>query len=162
MTRIALGSLLAVLWFGLACGGGDDTPVQQTPPPAPAPTPAPPEPEPEPEPEPVALAPGNAALGAEVYAQNCTTCHGARGDGDGPLSETLDPKPARHSDGAYMNTLDDAYLAAVIREGGAAVGKSALMAPWSATLDDQDIANVIAFIRSLADPPYEAPANPVE
>jgi mono/diheme cytochrome c family protein len=46
---------------------------------------------------------------------------------------------------------------AVIKLGGPAVGKSPLMAPWGGTLDDQQIRDVIAFVRTLADPPYEGP-----
>ena len=120
-----------------------------------------------PAPEPAATAPaaaaadsatgstaGDAEAGAEIYATNCATCHGSEGGGDGPLSAALDPRPAAHDDGSYMNGLSDEYLAQVIREGGAAVGKSALMAPWRGMLSDQDIADVIAFIRTLADPPY--------
>jgi mono/diheme cytochrome c family protein len=29
------------------------------------------------------------------------------------------------------------------------------MAPWGSALSDQQIENVIAFIRTLADPPYQ-------
>jgi len=32
--------------------------------------------------------------GAQVYAANCTTCHGPSGKGDGPLSAELPRKPA--------------------------------------------------------------------
>ena len=64
------------------------------------------------------------------------------------------PRPARHSDGTTMNALSDDYLFRVIDEGGAAVGKSPLMAPWGGTLSDDQIRSVIVFIRSLADPPY--------
>ena len=66
----------------------------------------------------------------------------------------LVPKPAKHSDGRYMNALSDAHLYKVISEGGAAVGKSSMMAPWGMSLEDEDIQGVIVFIRSLADPPY--------
>jgi cytochrome c oxidase cbb3-type subunit 3 len=66
----------------------------------------------------------------------------------------LDPKPAKHSDGRYMNALSDAHLFRVIQEGGPAVGKSPLMAPWGGTLGDQQIHDLVAFVRSLADPPY--------
>jgi putative copper export protein/mono/diheme cytochrome c family protein len=34
------------------------------------------------------------ALGAPLYAQNCTACHGASGRGDGPLANTLPIRPA--------------------------------------------------------------------
>jgi mono/diheme cytochrome c family protein len=58
-----------------------------------------------------------------------------------------------------MNALSDAHLFKVISEGGAAVGKSNMMAPWGPTLSDEEIRSVIAFIRTLADPPYEGAAS---
>jgi mono/diheme cytochrome c family protein len=82
------------------------------------------------------------------------TCHGAEGNGDGPLAANLNPKPARHSDGNYMNPLTDDYLFKVIKLGGASVGKSPLMAPMGGMLSDPQIRNIIAFLRGLADPPY--------
>ena len=54
---------------------------------------------------------------------------------------------------AWPNT-QIAYLGA---EGGAAVGKSSMMAPWGTTLSEDDINSLIVFIRTLADPPYEGP-----
>jgi mono/diheme cytochrome c family protein len=111
--------------------------------------------------EPVADAPGREAGestpepdGAGLYALYCASCHGAGGDGDGPVARALDPQPARHSDGTTMNELSDDYLFRVIAEGGAAVGKSPLMAPWAGTLDEAQIRALVAFIRTLARPPY--------
>jgi hypothetical protein len=52
-----------------------------------------------------------------------------------------------------MNPLTDDYLFKVIKFGGASVGKSPMMAPLG--LSDQKIHNVIAFVRTLADPPYQ-------
>jgi len=37
-------------------------------------------------------APGN-ALGEQVFATRCASCHGPEGRGDGPVASTLDPKP---------------------------------------------------------------------
>jgi len=37
---------------------------------------------------------------------------------------------------------------------GASVGKSAMMAGWGGTLSDQQILGLVAFMRSLAEPPY--------
>ena len=71
------------------------------------------------------------------------------------MAATLPVEPSRHSDGVYMNTLKDAYLFKVISVGGPAVGKSPMMAPWGGSLSDAQIRNIIAFIRSLADPPYD-------
>jgi mono/diheme cytochrome c family protein len=70
------------------------------------------------------------------------------------MAQALDPKPARHSDGGFMNGLSDEYLVRVIRDGGAAVGKSPLMAPWGGTLSEAQVRDVVAFVRTLADPPY--------
>ena len=103
---------------------------------------------------PAAGGPGDVARGDEVYQAYCSSCHGVGGAGDGPASIGLDPKPAAHNDGSYMNALSDEHLRKVVTEGGPAVGKSPLMAPWGPTLSDQQITDVVAFIRSLADPPY--------
>ena len=75
-------------------------------------------------------------------------------EGDGPLSASLDPKPAKHCDGNVMNAMTDEYLFRVIQQGGAAVGKSPLMAPWGGTLGDAQIRDVVAFVRTLASPAY--------
>jgi hypothetical protein len=49
-----------------------------------------------------------------------------------------------------MAQLDDAHLLAVIGKGGPAVGKSPLMPP--APLGEQEIRDVIAYLRTLANP----------
>ena len=95
----------------------------------------------------------DAKAGKADYQIYCASCHGETGAGDGPVAQALIPKPARHNDGAYMNPLADDYLFKVIKFGGASVGKSPMMAPLG--LSDQKIHNVIAFIRSLAEPPYQ-------
>ncbi len=99
----------------------------------------------------------DAARGQALYVQFCASCHGATGAGDGPLSAGLVPKPARHNDGHYMNALSDAHLLKVIQQGGPAVGKSPLMAPWGGALSEPQIRDVIAFLRSIAVPPYPKP-----
>jgi mono/diheme cytochrome c family protein len=95
------------------------------------------------------------AAGKADYGSYCASCHGPEGAGDGALAATLNPKPARHSDGAYMNSLSDEHLFKVIKFGGAAAGKSPMMVPMNGMLSDQQIRNLVAFVRSLADPPYE-------
>ncbi|MCR9097004.1 MAG: cytochrome c [bacterium] len=97
------------------------------------------------------------ASGEEVYTANCSSCHGARGEGDGPLSGGLQPQPAKHADGGYMNALSNDHIYKVIAEGGAAVGKSSMMAPWGTSLSDDEINSLVVFIRTLADPPYSGP-----
>ena len=97
--------------------------------------------------------------GARLYAQNCASCHGPTGRGDGPLSAGLVPAPAKHADGNYMNPLTNDYLFRVVKEGGAAVGKSAMMAPWGTSMSDEEIRGLVAHMRTLAEPAYEGPMS---
>ena len=158
-TGSCLGLALAL---ALGCGAPEEKPAP--PPAAEAPAPAAP-PAPPPAPPPAAMAPGamapgarDVAKGAATYQQLCASCHGPRGAGDGPAGQALEPKPAKHGDGNYMNGLSNEHLFRVIKEGGAAVGKSPAMAPWGGALSDAQIWDVVAFVRSLADPPYTGPA----
>ena len=93
---------------------------------------------------------GDAQKGKTLFDQNCAMCHGATGKGDGAASAALNPKPRNLADKAYVGKLKDQDIANVIKNGGPAVGKSPLMPPFGATLKDGDIANVIAYIRSLS------------
>jgi mono/diheme cytochrome c family protein len=96
-------------------------------------------------PSPVAAAEDGAAL----YKTYCVTCHGETGKGDGAASASLTPKPADFSDAAFWKTRDDAAVKKVIKEGGAAVGKSAMMIAWGSVLDDAKIDAVIKHIKSF-------------
>ncbi len=158
----AVGTALALFAFG--CGEQSDAPTPPKPAErAPAPPPAKPKaPAPQaavktpdtPSGE-IAAVEADTEAGKSDYHIYCASCHGESGAGDGPVAQALNPKPARHNDGAYMNPLEDDYLFKVIKFGGASVGKSSMMAPLGGALSDQQIHNVIAFIRTLADPPYQ-------
>jgi len=62
----------------------------------------------------------------------------------------LNPRAADHTDAVYMGSLSDAHIYQVIAKGGMSVGKSPLMAPWGSVASDQDIRNLVAFIRQLS------------
>jgi mono/diheme cytochrome c family protein len=98
----------------------------------------------------MALAGGDAEKGKQVYSQYCATCHGPSGKGDGPAAAALNPKPRDFTDKSLMGSLTDEHLFKVIQRGGAAVGKSSMMPPWGSALKDNDIRNVIAFIREFS------------
>jgi len=89
--------------------------------------------------------------GKVLYETYCTSCHGMSGKGDGPAAVSLRPKPRNLTDSAYMSSLNDQYMYDVINKGGGAVGKSPFMPGWGTTLNDQDIANIISYIRSLSE-----------
>ena len=97
-----------------------------------------------------AVAAGDAAKGKAAFQQYCAGCHGAAGKSDGAMSAAMNPKPKDLSDKTYNASMKDDYLVKLIKEGGQAVGKSPMMPKMGGTLKDGDVADVVAFIRSLA------------
>jgi mono/diheme cytochrome c family protein len=109
-----------------------------------------------------AVARGNAAEGKKTYDLHCGICHGATGAGDGPAGLAIDPPPRNFNRGEFKFDADkngtsgtDEDLFIVIKEGGASFGGNPVMVPWSA-LSDGEVANVIAYIRTLASTPASA------
>ncbi len=91
----------------------------------------------------------DAAKGKATFEQYCASCHGSSGKGDGPAGAALNPKPKDLTAPGYVKGLKDDYMTKLIKEGGQAVGKSPLMPPWGSALKDDDVKNVIAYVRSL-------------
>lgn len=90
---------------------------------------------------------GDAAKGKETFQTTCAACHGPEGKGDGVAAAALDPKPKNLTDAALLSSQKDDFIYKVISEGGASVGLSPMMAPWAGVLSEQDIWNVVAYIR---------------
>lgn len=122
-----------------ACSGGEPTP-EPTPEPAPEAAPEAPKEAPE-----VADASDFDAKGK--YDTTCAPCHGATGGGDGPAGAALSPKPANFADAAFWAERDDAIVKKAINEGGAAVGKSPIMAPFANSFEND--AQVDALIEHM-------------
>ena len=59
------------------------------------------------------------------------------------------------SDGAFLNKMSDADLRSIIAHGGPALGQSAEMPAYGRTLKRADIDALLAYIRAMADPPYQ-------
>ena len=93
-----------------------------------------------------ALAAGDAERGKSLFKTLCAGCHGPDGRGGAhtfmPHVDTLTRK-------GYIEQVPDDYLAMVILEGGVSVGKSSYMPSWKSKLQEQDVQDIIAFIRSL-------------
>lgn len=100
-----------------------------------------------------AMGAGRAEAGGRLYQTRCAPCHGPDGKAATPTAQALNPKPRDHTDGAYMNQLSQEHLVKVIKNGGPAIGKSPIMPP-SSDLNEQQIDDIIAFVRTLAVPPY--------
>jgi mono/diheme cytochrome c family protein len=90
---------------------------------------------------------GDAAVvrGGIVYRTYCVLCHGATGKGDGRAAKMYTPKPANLT----VSPFNDAYKEMIVRGGGASVGRSSYMPPWGDELTDEQIQDLIAFLREL-------------
>ena len=95
--------------------------------------------------EAVAVTPPPAGA-AENFKSVCAACHGEKGDGNGAAAVALNPKPANFTDPTFWQTRDKAHIEKVIREGGPAVGKSPLMAPFGARFRAQEICQFDDYI----------------
>ncbi len=69
-----------------------------------------------------------------LYAENCTPCHGAAGDGDGPRARELDPPPASFTDRARMSSAAPYVFYNAITFGVANTG----MASFADSFSDQE------------------------
>ncbi len=84
-----------------------------------------------------------------TYTNLCASCHGAKGKGDGPAAMALNPRPRDFSDCKEMASHSDDYFYKIIKGGGQSVGRSPLMPPWGGSLNDQQVSDLVAYIRGF-------------
>ncbi|MEO5363010.1 MAG: c-type cytochrome [Magnetococcus sp. DMHC-8] len=98
----------------------------------------------------VSIDTAQAADAEQVYQFYCAQCHGAGGKGDGPnVTPSMPVTPRNFTKPEDMNKLSDAELRNVIMDGGPSLSKSAIMPPWSKTLDKEEADVLVAHIRKL-------------
>ncbi len=85
------------------------------------------------------------ARGKAVFMTNCILCHGVKGNGKGRASVMYDPKPADLT----RSDKNDAYKKMIITNGGAAMGRSGVMPVWSLQLKEEEIDDVVAYLRTI-------------
>jgi mono/diheme cytochrome c family protein len=93
--------------------------------------------------------------GKKIYATHCATCHGDSAKGDGPSATGFATKPFDLTNGQLLNALPDEFLVGIVRDGGPAHGLAPTMPPFNRTLSTSQIDQVVAYVRSLAQPPYD-------
>lgn len=97
---------------------------------------------------------GDPVKGEAIYKTYCVTCHGDTGEGNGSASGALDPKPANFTDKKRAAAATDEYIYKMVKNGGAANGKSPYMVAWGPALgDDQKIRDVASYVRTFSKAP---------
>lgn len=100
-----------------------------------------------------------AATGKQLFADNCSGCHGQFGEGG--------PNPTRPGDiipplssAEFLKTRDDATLRNIITQGQPNFGMSSFGSAYGGPLSDDQVDAIIAFLRSWeANPPVELPTE---
>lgn len=92
---------------------------------------------------------GELESGGQLYQQSCAICHGAEGKGNGPAAAALTPKPTDLTNHDYMKTLTNEQMLKVLKLGGVGIGKSPLMPPTGASLNEQQLKSLVTFMRAL-------------
>jgi mono/diheme cytochrome c family protein len=89
-----------------------------------------------------------ASRGERVFVALCAECHGA--DGRGSWRATLFLiRPGDFTDPARTGRESDQYLVDIIKNGGAPIGRPGMPA-FGAALKDDDIRELVAYVRGLA------------
>ncbi len=85
---------------------------------------------------------GNAQLGEKFFMANCATCHGKKGDAQGPRAYFINPKVRNLQDDYSRKTLDRPTIFSSVTNGRPGTE----MPAWGKVLSEQEIANVTEFV----------------
>jgi len=98
------------------------------------------------------------ALGKAVNDQYCIRCHDRESTPERVSNfDNLSSSPHEFTDGTTLNRISDSDLINIITYGGQAVGKSPQNPAYGTTLKPAEIRALAAYIRAIADPPYQTP-----
>jgi mono/diheme cytochrome c family protein len=96
-------------------------------------------------------------VGHQLDNKYCARCHDPESTPERVSNyDNLETKPHPFTEGDTLNKISDADLLAIIGHGGSALNKSALMPPYGYTLSKAEIQALVAYIRLISDPPYQA------
>jgi mono/diheme cytochrome c family protein len=93
---------------------------------------------------PVPATPDSIATGKQIYLRRCASCHSASGEG-GPGNDLIPAAPSLVDDQVKVKT--DGQVFNNIKNG---VGPDFNMVSFKDTLKDEEIWNVVNFLRSIA------------
>ncbi|WP_296000625.1 cytochrome c [Rugamonas sp.] len=90
------------------------------------------------------------AHAVKLYNTYCVQCHGINRDGNGINSAAMAVKPRDHTDTKAMGDTPDETLFKAIKGGGLAVGKSILMPKWEGVLNDDEVKELVTYLRVVS------------
>jgi len=85
------------------------------------------------------------AKGKRIYEQNCATCHGMSGLGDGPGARSMTPAPPALAADSVGGTISPATIFRVVSVGI----RGTPMSGWANTLNVDERWSVVAYVTSL-------------
>jgi len=96
-------------------------------------------------------------LGKEVSEKYCASCHDPESTSErvSNFDNLAPPAPHPFTDGNTLNPMPDGDLIKIIADGGPALGKSPQTPAYRSTLTMAEIKAVVAYLRAVADPPYQ-------
>lgn len=98
---------------------------------------------------PVAATPASITAGAAAFKKYCAFCHGADAKGNGPLAPK-DSNPPDLTDAMWALGETDGEIYTVIANGA---GPNSKMVGFKGKMPDQDLWNIINYLRSLGPKP---------
>lgn len=111
----------------------------------------------------LSYAAGNAENGKKIYQKRCWWCHGKEGAADGPAAKFLIPPPRDFTMGLFkfksspakVEIARDEDIFRMVKDGMPGTG----MPSWKTLLSDQDINDVVAYVKTLTDL-FKGQSNP--
>jgi mono/diheme cytochrome c family protein len=82
------------------------------------------------------------ALGARIYGERCSACHGADGSGDGPAAAALQPKPRNFRDPGFWRGRPRLQIRLVVEKGR----PGTMMAGFEGVLTPEEIEAVVSYV----------------
>jgi len=86
--------------------------------------------------------------GESLYIEKCVLCHGSQGEGWDWTKKAEPPIPVPDLRKSVARRSDE-YLFEVVKYGGEAVGKTRLMPPFGFQLTDNEVWDLVAYLRGL-------------
>ena len=92
---------------------------------------------------------GDSKRGEDFYVEKCVLCHGSHGQG-WDWSKRVEKPPLPIPDlTKVVPKRSDQYLFDIVKGGGEAVGKTRLMPPFGFQLNDGEVWDIVAYMRTL-------------